>query len=88
MGRAVRRFRRAHRLTIEDLAALAEVHPTYLGRVERGCTSPTWGRIVRLAWALDMDAAELARHAEDESQIARITGAARARLEAECEDRS
>lgn len=79
----MRRLRRVRHLTIEDLAAIAEVHPTYLGSVERGGTSPTWGRVVRLAWALNMDAAELALHAEKESQIARIAGTARARLEAE-----
>lgn len=43
----------------EDLAEIAGVHRTYIGHLERGKGSPTLDTIVRVARALDVDAADL-----------------------------
>jgi len=80
LGRAVRRLRRAHRLTIEDLAAAAGMHPTYLSGIERGVRNPTWSKVCGLADALEVSVSALAGEAEEEAVIARIARAARARL--------
>jgi transcriptional regulator with XRE-family HTH domain len=63
LGQAVRRLRRAHRLTIEDLAAAAGMHPTYLSGIERGTRNPTWSKLCGLADALDVSVADLAGEA-------------------------
>jgi transcriptional regulator with XRE-family HTH domain len=82
LGQAVRRLRRAHRLTIEDLAFAAGVHRTYLSSIERGERNPSWNTLCGLADALDVSVPTLAEKAEEEAVIARIAKAARARLRA------
>jgi transcriptional regulator with XRE-family HTH domain len=80
LGQAIRRLRRAHRVTIDDLAATAGMHPTYLSSIERGHRNPTWNKLCGLADALDVPIATLAGEAEQEAVVARIAQAARARL--------
>jgi transcriptional regulator with XRE-family HTH domain len=80
LGRAVRRLRQAHRLTIEDLAFAAGVHRTYLSSIERGERNPSWNTLCGLADALGLSVPDLAQEAEAEAVIARISRAARARL--------
>jgi transcriptional regulator with XRE-family HTH domain len=43
----------------EQLAALAGVHRTYVGHIERGTVTPTLDTIVRLAEALKIDPGDL-----------------------------
>jgi transcriptional regulator with XRE-family HTH domain len=57
------------------------MHPTFLGRIERGRASPTWGKLVALAAALGVSMVELAQHAEDEAVVARAASVARMRLQ-------
>jgi transcriptional regulator with XRE-family HTH domain len=45
--------------TQEQLAHLAGVHRTYVGRVERGEVNVTFYSLVRIANALDVDPADL-----------------------------
>lgn len=80
LGEAIRRLRRARRLTIEELAFGADIHPTYLSGIERGKRNPTWSKFGKLADALDMSASELARAAEDESEIAQAVREVRVRI--------
>ena len=80
LGRAIRRLRRARRLTIEDLAHAADMHPTYLSGIERGVRNPTWSKLTGLARALDVPIAEIARDAEAEAQLAARMRAARSEL--------
>lgn len=82
LGQAVRRLRQARKLTIETLAFAADIYPTFLGRIERGGASPTWGKITRLARALDVPVSQLARHAEGEAEIAQVVRDTRAHLAA------
>jgi transcriptional regulator with XRE-family HTH domain len=83
LGRAVRRLRWDRNLTIEVLAFAADMHPTFLGRIERGGASPTWSKITSLAGALGVTVAAVVQTAEQEAEIALIVGETRARLKAE-----
>ncbi len=70
LGVAIRLQRRARRLTIEDLAFAADIHPTYLSGIERGIRNPTWDKLAALAHALDIPVSGLARDAEVQMQLA------------------
>jgi transcriptional regulator with XRE-family HTH domain len=70
LGVAIRLLRRARRLTIEDLAFAAKMHPTYLSGIERGRRNPTWDKLAALARALDIPVSALARDAEVQMQLA------------------
>jgi len=70
LGVAIRLLRRARRLTIEDLAFAAKMHPTYLSGIERGRRNPTWDKLTALARALDIPVSVLARDAEVQMQLA------------------
>ena len=52
LGRNIRRRRRRAHLTIERLAEKADLHPNYLGRVERGEEQLSVAALVRIAKAL------------------------------------
>jgi transcriptional regulator with XRE-family HTH domain len=66
LGCAIRRLRQARRLSIEALAFAADLHPTYLGTIERGLSNPTWTKLCGLADALDITISALACVAEAE----------------------
>jgi transcriptional regulator with XRE-family HTH domain len=70
LGVAIRLLRRARRLTIENLAFAADMHPTYLSGIERGRRNPTWDKLTALARALDIPVSALARDAEVQMQLA------------------
>ena len=67
LRRAVRRLRETRRLSLEELAGEAGMHPTYLSSIERGHRNPTWARLCGLAQALDITVSQLARAAEAEA---------------------
>jgi transcriptional regulator with XRE-family HTH domain len=58
-GANLRRHRRAAKLTQEELAAKAKLHPTEISRLERGVREPRLGTIVRLARGLGVRAEQL-----------------------------
>ena len=84
LGRAIRRLRRARKLTIETLAFAAGMHPTYLSGIERGRRNPTWDKLCGVAGALGVSVSVLVQTAEDEAEVARAVRDARARIEARC----
>ena len=45
-------------LSQEDIAELAEMHVTNVGKIERGQTNPTLSTLVSLAGAMNVDAAD------------------------------
>lgn len=69
LGRVIRRLRRARRLTIEELASAADIHPTYLSGIERGIRNPTWEKVCALAIALGVPFSALVRDTEVEAQL-------------------
>jgi transcriptional regulator with XRE-family HTH domain len=67
LGAAIRRLRTEADLTLEDLAAAAEMHVTYLSGIERGKNNPSWTKLAGLAIALDIPVSEIAEAAEAEA---------------------
>jgi transcriptional regulator with XRE-family HTH domain len=64
LGKAVRQLREKQGLTQEALAHEAGVTTGTLSMIERGHSNPAWGTARRIAEALDISLAELARAAE------------------------
>jgi transcriptional regulator with XRE-family HTH domain len=60
LGRAVRELRESRGLTLDALAAEAGMHTTYLSRIERAHSSPTWEKVTALAEALDLPVSAIA----------------------------
>lgn len=54
LGANVRRLRLAHELTQEELAAACDLHPTEIGRIERGERDLRLSTVVRVARGLDV----------------------------------
>ncbi len=54
IGEAVLRYRNKAKLSQEVLAEKAEIHPNYVGRIERGECSPTVDILIRIAKALSI----------------------------------
>lgn len=61
VGLNVQRLRRARGLSQEELAALADVHQTYLSGVERGVRNPSLLVLQRIAKALAADVDDFTR---------------------------
>lgn len=59
IGDALRRSRLRAGITQEELAARADVHPTYVGEIERGEKDVSVRVLAALAHALDTTASEL-----------------------------
>jgi transcriptional regulator with XRE-family HTH domain len=55
LGARIREARNQRSLTLEDLGALAGVHWTNIGKIERGQVHPSVETLVRLASAMDAD---------------------------------
>ena len=66
-GAALRRVRRAARMSQEELGLEAGVQRNFISLIERGQNQPTIGTIARLARALRMKASELVGEAEREA---------------------
>ena len=60
IGKAVKTVRTAQGLTQEDLAAKADLHPTYISDVERGARNPSWDVIARIAEGMGVPVAVIA----------------------------
>jgi transcriptional regulator with XRE-family HTH domain len=58
-GDRVRQARQERAISQEKLGELAGLHRTYIGHVERGEVNPALVNILKIAGALDLDAAEL-----------------------------
>jgi transcriptional regulator with XRE-family HTH domain len=58
-GRRLRELRVEHDLSQDDLARNTDVHPTAIGRFERGAREPRLTTILRLARGLDVRPSEL-----------------------------
>ena len=52
IGEAVLKYRKKAKLSQELLAEKADIHPNYVGRIERGECSPTVDILIRVAKAL------------------------------------
>ena len=64
-GQAVRAARMEQGIAQEELAALAEIERSHMGKIERGEHMPTLALILRIAAALNKSAADLIAVTED-----------------------
>jgi XRE family transcriptional regulator, regulator of sulfur utilization len=64
LGQAVKKLREEKGLTQEAVAHLADVHPTWVSRMEGGLLNPSWGMVARIASALGVSMSDLAKAAE------------------------
>jgi transcriptional regulator with XRE-family HTH domain len=64
LGAAIRRIRLEKQISQENLALLAEVDRSYVGRVERGDNNIAMLTLKRIAGALDITLSELMAEAE------------------------
>lgn len=65
VGAAIREFRKARDLTIEELAMAARIDPSYLSGIERKQRNPSWEVIRSLLKVLDAEASKLVIRAEE-----------------------
>jgi XRE family transcriptional regulator, regulator of sulfur utilization len=65
LGAAVRELRTQKGITQEDLAHLAGVRTGAISLLERGRSNPAWGTVRRIAQALGVSVADLARRADE-----------------------
>lgn len=63
-GTVVNRLRMERSLTLGELAKRTGMNPTHLGVLERGGNMPSLVTILRLALALDLEAADLVREVD------------------------
>ena len=59
IGEAIRSYRSKANLTQEQLAEKADLHPVYLGELERGEETASVGALIRLARALGIKLRDL-----------------------------
>ena len=71
LGRRIRRLRLEHRLTLKQVEEASGLSATHLSEIERGRTSPTIGALVRIARALEKDAAYFIE-GEERAEIAHL----------------
>jgi transcriptional regulator with XRE-family HTH domain len=58
-GQRLRELRAEHGVSQDDLADATDVHPTAIGRLERGAREPRLTTILRLARGLDVEPGKL-----------------------------
>ncbi|MGA9779614.1 MAG: helix-turn-helix transcriptional regulator [Verrucomicrobiia bacterium] len=59
IGETIRRFRKQAKLSQEELAEKANLHPVYLGELERGEETSSVAALIRLAKALGIRVRDL-----------------------------
>jgi len=65
VGQKIRELRVKRSLTIEELAFRANLHPSYLGDLERGKRNPSLRNIARIADALNIDISGIFQNKKD-----------------------
>jgi len=61
IGQAIRKFRKAKKITQEQLAERADLHPVYMGQIERGEQAISVRALIRIAQALGVRLRDLVR---------------------------
>jgi transcriptional regulator with XRE-family HTH domain len=65
LGVVIQRHRQARGMSVEQLAAEADIHRTYVPGIESGEHNPSWRIVGAIADALGVTISELAREAEE-----------------------
>lgn len=69
IGQKVRRLREKAQLTQEQLAEIADLHPSYVGHIERGTKNPSLKSLTKIAEALGVPVAQLMGDSRREIQV-------------------
>ena len=77
VGKRIRKARKAKHLTMEQLAERCELHPAYIGQLERGEKNASLATIEKIACALELSLAELLSNSDT------VTGTAK-NIPADC----
>jgi len=64
LGEVVKQLREERGMTQEAVALAADVHQTWLSRLECGTLNPAWGMVTRVAGALGVEVSDVAKIAE------------------------
>lgn len=67
LGQAIRELRESRGMTLDTLSQKAGMHTTYLSRIERAHSSPTWEKVASLAAALDLPVSAIATATETQA---------------------
>lgn len=67
LGAAIRALREGRSLSIEALAAEADLHTVSISRIEGGKQNPTWVALTKIAGALDVQMVDLVRLADEQA---------------------
>lgn len=59
LGAKIQRFRQARRMSLRELATLAETSPSFISQLERGLTGASTGTLMRIAQGLGIRIADL-----------------------------
>ncbi|MDQ2630739.1 MAG: helix-turn-helix transcriptional regulator [Actinomycetota bacterium] len=62
---AIRTIRKERGLTQEELSLRAGLHETYISHIESGHRNPTWGKVLEISAALDVQLTQLAQLADE-----------------------
>jgi transcriptional regulator with XRE-family HTH domain len=62
IGETIRKYRERANLTQERLAEKADLHPVYIGEVERGEEAPSIAALLRISKVLKVRLRDLVRH--------------------------
>jgi transcriptional regulator with XRE-family HTH domain len=68
LGRAICKLRKDAGQTQLHLGEAANIHSTWISRIESGSTNPTWGNVRRIAVGLGVRMRDLAALAEELEQ--------------------
>jgi DNA-binding XRE family transcriptional regulator len=64
LGAAIKQLREDRGLSQEAVALVANVHQTWMSRLECGTLNPSWGMVARVAAALGVEVSDVAKAAE------------------------
>lgn len=64
LGLAIRHYRHKREMTQEELGRLADLHPTWISKIESGADA-SWGNVRRIREALGIPLAEFGQKVEE-----------------------
>ena len=59
LGKKIKKLRKEQKISQEELADKADIHRTYMGKIERGESNPPVHTVSKIAKALKVNAGEL-----------------------------
>lgn len=69
LGRRIRRYRKEARMTQEVLSKQCNLHPTYIGQIERGEKNPSVDSVYKICKALGVSMSKLFEKLDDIDDI-------------------